>query len=43
MNGAADWLATILIALIAGVIGFAVIMWITDRLIEALDWMTRHE
>lgn len=43
MSGAADWAATIIAVVVGGYLGFRVIAWAADRVIDALDWMTRHE
>jgi multisubunit Na+/H+ antiporter MnhE subunit len=43
MQGAADWAATILAGLIIIFIGSVVVDWLADRVISAVNWLTRHE
>ena len=43
MNGAADMAVTVVLVALLGWLGWKFLLWMADKVIGAIDWMTRGE
>lgn len=43
MEGAADWAATIIFAIVGLSVAWYVLGWLAEKAIALIDWLTRHE